>query len=145
MNHRKILAILLGLSLVLLGVGLAFFPGNYSFCHILQICSDSSFLILNVGHPLVVGLIPFIFVLFILLFLSREIFNAWKKFTIVFIPISVILIIITPVYCNAPLNMCFNKILTTRFTSIGFAILSLIIIIYKSVRILLARRKIKRV
>jgi len=145
MNHRKILGILLGLSLLGLGAGLAFFPGNYSFCRTFQSCSDSDFLILNVGHPLVVGLIPFIFILFLLFFFSKNIFNTWKKFAIVLIPISIILITITPVYCDAPLNLCFNKILTTRFTSIGFAIISLIIIIYKSVRILLAKRKVRQV
>ena len=145
MNYRKILGILLGLSLLGLGVGLSFFPGNYSFCHVLQSCSDSSFLILNVGHPLVVGLIPFVFVLIILFFFSREVFSTWKKFAIVLIPISIILITITPVYCDAPLNLCLNKILVTRFTSIGFSILSLIIIIYKSVRILLAKRKSAKV
>ena len=145
MSHRKILGILLGLSLLGLGAGLTFFPGNYSFCHTLQSCTDSDFLILNVGHPLVVGLIPLIFILIILFFFPSEVFKFWKKFAIILIPISIILITITPVYCDAPLNLCFNKILTTRFTSIIFAIISLIIIIYKSVRILLARRKAKRV
>lgn len=141
MSHRKILVVLLGLVLLGLGVGLIFFPGSYSFCRFFQSCTDSSFLILNVGHPLVVGLIPLIPILFILLFFSKEIFNTWKKFAIFLIPLSIILIIITPVYCHAPLNLCFNKILTTRFTSIGFSILSLIIIIYKIIRLKLAKRK----
>ena len=145
MNHRKILGILLGLSI--LGIVVGFFivyPEYFGICGVDQNCIDSKFLIFNVAHPLVIGLIPLVPILVIMLFLSREVFETWKKFAIVLIPISVILITITPVYCDAPLNLCLDKKLITWLTSIGFSILSLIIIIYKSVRILLAGRKIKQ-
>ena len=145
MNHRKILGILLGLSILGVVSSLAFSPGIYSFCRIFQSCTDSDFIILIFAHPLVLGLIALLPILVILIILPRAIFNTWKRFAIFLIPISIVLIIITPVYCHAPLGMCFDKKLITRFLSITFAIISLIIIIYKSVRILLARRKAKRV
>lgn len=144
MSHRKILGILLGLSILGVVLSLAFSPGIYSFCRIFQSCTDSDFIIFNIAHPLVLGLIPLLPILVILILLPGAIFNAWKRFAIFLIPISIILITITPVQCSAPLGMCFDKILTTRFTSIGFVIISLIIIIYKSVRILLAKRKSRR-
>lgn len=142
MSHRKILAILLGMSI--LGIITGFFivyPESFGVCVNNQDCMDSEFLIFNIAHPLVLGLIPLLPILFILLFLPKEIFKTWKKFAIVLIPISIILITITPIQCSAPLGMCFDKKLITRFLSITFSIISLIIIIYKSVRILLMRRK----
>lgn len=142
MSHRKILGILLGVSI--LGIISGFFivyPEYFGVCVNNQDCIDSKFLIFNIAHPLVLGLIPLLPILFILLFLPRAIFNTWKKFAVFIIPISIVLIIITPVYCHAPLGLCFDKKLTTQFLSISFAIISLIIIIYKSVRILLERKK----
>jgi len=146
MSHRKILGILLGLSI--LGIVAGFFivyPEYFGICSDDQNCIDSKFLIFNIAHPLVIGLIPLIPILVILFFFSREVFSTWKKFAIVLIPISIILITITPVYCDAPLNLCLDKKLSTWLYSIGFSILSLIIIIYKSVLILLARQKARRV
>lgn len=146
MNHRKILGILLGVSI--LGIMLGFFivyPEYFGVCTDGQDCIDSKFLIFNVAHPLVLGLIPLAPILFILFFLPRTIFNTWKKLAVFLIPISIILIIITPVYCDAPLGLCFDKKLITQFLSISFSIISLIIIIYKSVRILLAGRKARQV
>ena len=145
MNHRKILGILLGLSILGVVSSLAFSPGIYSFCRIFQSCTDSDFIILNIAHPLVLGLIPLLPILVILIILPRAIFNTWKRFAIFLIPISIVLITITPVQCSAPLGMCFDKIVTAKLTSISFAIISLIIIIYKSVRIIWASRKSKRI
>lgn len=177
MSHRKILGILLGLSLLgaIVGFGLNFPDkigicdssyGNYNDCTTklnvnflksVGICSDRNYGYEpesnycsyigdeNIGQPVVIWSFLLLIIFLILIFLSKEIFKTWIKFAIVIVPICIFLISATPVQCMAPLGLCFDKSRLTIFLSVIFAILSLIIIIYKSVRILLARRKSRQV
>src|SRR3989338_5983311 len=102
MSHRKILGILLGISILGLITGLAFlYPEKIGICSPddRQCIYPRAF---NFGKPLSLGLIPFTPLLFILIFLPSEIFKTWKKFAIIIVPISVILISGTPIQCSAP-------------------------------------------
>lgn len=99
----------------------------------------------NIGQPVTTWSSLLFIIFFILIFLPKEIFKTWIKFAIVVVPISAILISGTPIQCNAPLGLCFDKSRLTIFLSVIFSIISLIIIIYKSMRILLVRRKAKQV
>lgn len=176
MSHRKILGILLGVSLLgaIIGFGLNF-PDkiklcespygtygdcttklNVNFLKSIGICSDRNYGYEpepnyclyrgdeTIGQPVMIWSSLLFIIFFILIFLSKEIFKTWKKIAIVLIPVSIILIIITPIQCSAPLGLCFDKSRLTIFLSVIFSIISLIIIIYKSVRILLAKRKARR-
>ena len=142
MSHRKILGILLGISILGLITGLAFlYPEKIGVCS-----PDDRECIypraFSIGEPLTFGLIPFIPLLIILFFFSKEIFKTWGKFALVIIPLSIIVIISTPVSCHSIL--CFNKELMAWSLSILFLILSLIIIIYKSAQMFLARKNTDR-
>lgn len=175
MSHRKILGILLGVSLLGFFVGLGLnFPNkigicdssystrndcttklNISFLKSVGICSDRNYGYEpdsnycsyigdeNIGQPVIIWSSLLFIIFFILIFLSKEILKTWKKFALVIVPLSVIAIITSPISCQG--IMCYNKETITLFSSIGFSIISLIIIIYKSVRILLVRRKSGRV
>lgn len=177
MSHRKILGILLGVSLLGAIVGLSLnFPDkigvcdssygtygdcttklNVNFLKSVGICSDRNYGYEpesnycsyigdeNIGQPVVIWSFLLSILFLILIFLSKEIFKTWIKFAIIVVPISVVLISGTPIQCSAPLGLCFDKSRLTIFLSVIFAIISLIIIIYKSVRILLARRKAGRI
>ncbi len=132
MSHRKILTTATFLSVVLLLTGIIFRYSVY-----FKLCSDNDYDCINfwtfsLGHPIVLGLIPLIPILIILQFFRMEVFKTWGKFALVLIPIIIITIIMTPVQCNAPLGLCFDKKSITRFLSMDFAILSLIIIFTKS-------------
>lgn len=132
MSYRKILTASLFVSVLLLLLGFLFRYSAY-----FKLCSGNdydciNFWTFNLGHPLVLGLIPLIPILIILQFFRREVFNTWGKFALVFIPIIILIITLTPVYCSAPLGLCFDKKSITRFLSMDFAILSLIIIFTKS-------------
>ena len=142
MNHRKILGILLGLSLLGIVVGLIFlYPEKIGVCspNDRECIYPRAF---SIGEPLTFGFIPFIPLLIILFFFYKEIFKTWGKFALVIIPLSIIVIISTPVSCHSIL--CFNKELMAWSLSILFLILSLIIIIYKSAQMFLARKNTDR-
>jgi hypothetical protein len=140
MSHRKILTTATFLSVVLLLTGIIFRYSVY-----FKLCSGNDYNCINfwtfiLGHTIVLGLIPLIPILIILQFFRREVFVTWGKFAVVLVPVIVLMIYNTPVQCNAPLGLCFDKKSITRFLSEGFAILSLIIILTKS---FLIRRKEK--
>ncbi len=133
MSHKKILNTALFIIGILLIVGYVFInSAQFGICGIDDRVNCRYFLGFNFGHPLYYGLIPLIPILIILQFFRREVFVTWRKFAVVLIPIIIITIIITPVQCNAPLGLCFDKKSITRFLSMDFAILSLIIIFTKS-------------
>lgn len=142
MSYKKILIILLLLSIILLVSGyIIVFPENYGVC----VKGDYACIYPNanvIGEPLFFGLIPLIPILIILQFFRREVVVAWAKFAVVLMPVIILMIYNTPVQCSAPLGLCFDKKSITRFLSEGFAILSLIIIFTKA--FLLGRREKKR-
>ncbi len=138
MSHRKIISILLSLSGIILVIGLVF---RYSVDSKLCLENDYNcidFWTFSLGHPIVLGLIPFVPILILLLFFPKEVFKTWSRFAIVLIPIIIGLIVITPIQCDAPLGLCFDKKSITWFLSESFAVISIIIIIIKAI---LVRRK----
>jgi hypothetical protein len=70
----------------------------------------------------------------ILLFVRDEIFKSWLIFSAWFLPLSVALIILSPEY-SYDIITPFDKKLTTMWMSSIFAIISLILIIYKSIKL----------
>lgn len=77
--------------------------------------------------------IPIIIVSFVLLFFQEQVFRAWSKFTIIFLPIAVILIVITP-STTGSIDPIEREPLTL-FLSVIFLIISIFIIAIKSFRL----------
>lgn len=129
MSHRKILGILLVLSFIVLCIGLIFMFNQKL---------SAGDLLFAVGKPLVFEIAPIIVVLFFLLFFSKEVFNLWRWFALVLIPIFAIWIFSTPTLCTS--LICFDRTATAWYSSVIFLFISLIVIITKT--ILLRRKKI---
>lgn len=91
-------------------------------------------LILSLVKPLFWVMIPMFIFSLITLFLKNYVFKVWIKFTLFFLLISIILILITPTSTHGmdflPLVKETLSLLLTGF----YSIMSLIIIVYKSLR-----------
>ena len=87
----------------------------------------------DIGQPLAMGPISLFLISLILLFFSREVFDAWKKFAVVYIPLAIIWLALTPTSCSS--LVCPDREMVTWYTSIGFFLISLGIIIYKKIKI----------
>lgn len=130
MSHRKILGILLVISSVLFFTGFTIlFPEKVG------ICSDDCFhdITFSLGEPLFIGMMPVILSLILLVFNSRNIFDSWKYFALIYIVFSAIIIKITPVICSS--MICFDKEAVTFITGLGFLFTTIGIIIYKTIQV----------
>ena len=135
MSHRKILAALLILSTILLVIGFIFLhPVNFGLCAVTDakcIYPKSE----KIGIPLVFGMMALTASTLLLMFFSKEIFNVWKKFALVLIPFCTIWIIYTTRMGCGFLNFfCLNKSIVAFLCSVGFFLISIIIIIYKTIQ-----------
>jgi len=76
-------------------------------------------------------------IFFILLFTKEAIFNAWKKFGVWYIPLAAVLIFLAPSGSggNFGYSMSIDREGATIFLSAIFIIVSLIIIILKSIKL----------
>lgn len=77
--------------------------------------------------------IPVVIISFVLLFLREQVFNAWSKFAVIFLPVAVILIIITPTTKKTIID--FDKESVTLLLASIFLITSLLIIFIKSFKL----------
>ncbi len=137
MNHRKILLILLFSSLVVLFAGVYFMLP----CSPSENFSCSGIFSESIGFPLVFGFLPISVILSILLFSRREIFQLWWKFALVYSIVGFFWVITTPVECNAPLHLCFDKQRVVLFWDVGFLVVSFFITVVQSLR-LRAKKKL---
>lgn len=132
MSYRKILNLTTLISFGILCMGYSFiFPENFGMCAIGDygcIYPRSQ----TVGEPILFGLTPLILILILLQFFRKEVFFSWCKYAVPLIPFIIIVIINTPVYCQATLGLCLDKKGMTKFLADGFALLSVIVIIAKS-------------
>lgn len=87
----------------------------------------------DLGQFLTAFSIAIIFVLLMQLVIYREIFRGWEKFTIVYVILSALLVLITSNQ-NAPLTPI-DKEIVTWFTAGGFVVISLALIAYKQYRL----------
>jgi|APHig6443717497_1056834.scaffolds.fasta_scaffold253420_1 hypothetical protein len=87
----------------------------------------------DVGMPLFLFSIALFFIFFIFLFIKEEIFNYWKKFAKIFLPVAIILIVITPTQYGGFVGI--DKEMVTWILSVLFFIISIGIIIYQSIKL----------
>ena len=134
MNYRKKLIVFVLLSVALIGLGYVLIHSeSFGICDTNNMVDCIFFLGFNFGEPLYFGLIPLIPILLFLLFFPKEVFTFWAKFAVVLIPIIILIIVSTPVECNAPLHLCFDKKSITRTLSEGFSILSFLLVVIKAI------------
>lgn len=77
---------------------------------------------------------PFVFLFsLITYFLKDEIFKTWSKFTYVWIPISIILTLITPSSSGSFFVSLWDQQMTALFMSSLYVIISLAVVIFKVV------------
>lgn len=87
----------------------------------------------NLGVPLALFSVVSVFILFILLFLHEQVFHAWSKFAVIFLPVAIILIAVTPEYRDVFFS--FDEEAYTLFFVAVFLVASLIIIAIKSLKL----------
>ncbi|EKE20492.1 MAG: hypothetical protein ACD_7C00551G0001 [uncultured bacterium] len=87
----------------------------------------------SIGIPVFLFSIVLFFIFFIFLFIKEEIFNIWKKFAKIFLPIAIILIIITPTQYGGFVGI--DKELATWWLAGLFLVSSVGIIIWKSIEL----------
>jgi len=85
----------------------------------------------GVLEPLQIASIFLGIVFFILIFVSKELFNTWKKFAFIYIPIGLVLIVITPIQSHGFLSLTPDRYDITNFVSYGFLIMSILVLIIK--------------
>jgi len=128
---KKILFVSLFLSIVSIFLG---DPTSLGFCtdgslDCIELFSE------KIAQPLFLVSISLFFISIVLFFTKQEVFKAWSRFALVAIPLLALWIILTPVRCGAALGICLDKEIVSWISSVGFLIVSLVIIIYKSLRL----------
>ena len=132
---KKYNLIVSGLSLlgVITGYGITF-PEKIGLCKIQDFGCIMSFPAFTLGQPLFLLSLSILVVSFILYFVRKEVFLAWSKFALWFIPLSIFLIFLAPKRTNDFLNP-FDKKMTVTLLSSLFFLTSLVIIIVKASRL----------
>lgn len=142
MNHRKIIGILFVLSFVgaLLGFVLIYPEsfgmckdslGNFyeTFCYEYEY--EESF-----GEPFLAALLPTIVTLFVLLFVPQYVYVAWKKFVLIYFPLAILWIVMTPKSCLGCWLISFPERESVAWIAgSGFAVISFLIIIYQILKV----------
>lgn len=77
--------------------------------------------------------LSFLIIFIALLFAKKEVFRIWSKFAVIIVPISTVLILISP-SIGDPLRLVFDKKEATFFLAIQFLVMSVVLILTKSFR-----------
>lgn len=134
MTHKKILLLILVCSVVVLFSSLAFgLPERFGLCA----ANDDICIYRYLDYQWITGfflffsaiLIPICFLLF---FIKKEVFRAWSKFAIWWIPFSAALLYVTPEYQGGwGLSFPFDREISLWVTSGGFLLISFLLILWK--------------
>lgn len=90
----------------------------------------------NVGEPLTFYMLLFIPSVVLVFAFRNTVYQSWKKFALVYVPLSAILIALVPVSCggNFISFFCLNKENTSWLTALGFLAITIILIITKKLK-----------
>ena len=75
---------------------------------------------------------------------SRKILFFWLKFAVPFVIVSLVLVSLAPLDCNASLMLCFQKVNTSQSLGKIFLTLTIIIVIAKSIHLLVVSKRNKK-
>lgn len=133
MKNKKVIGVLFFVSILLVVCGYVFAnPQIFNLCE-LGAWDCTSYYVSNIGQPMFLSVFVFPFVFLILFFTKSEVFKMWSKFALIAIPLLALWIVNTPVQCGGGyIAMCLTKEMVSIFSSVGFLIVSLAIIAYKS-------------
>lgn len=87
----------------------------------------------NIGVPLILFSITSVIILLTLLFLREQIFYAWSKFSIIFLPLAIIFVAVAPEYRDVFFTL--DKEAYTLSLATIFLVVSLLIIAIKSFKL----------
>ena len=109
---------------------IALYPDSFGICSV----GDRECiypLAFNLGEPLTFFTILFIPSVLLVLAFRDLIYQTWKKFALVYIPLAAILIALVPVNCGGAYIsfFCLNKENTSWLTAAGFLLITLILLI----------------
>jgi hypothetical protein len=133
MNYKKKIYWIVIVSVVTILISLALaLPEIFGLCGKNDtICIDEYIYKYDtVAMLLLVFLIPIFFISVVLLFLREQVFNAWSKFSIIFLPIAIILVAITPKINGTLIG--FDKESASLALATIFLIVSVFILAFKS-------------
>lgn len=136
MEPKKVISRTFLLSIVFLLVGLFFaFPQNLGLCAANDWVCISSFSG-NIGEPLTFFMLLFIPSVILVYVFRNIVYQAWKKFALIYLPLSAILIALVPVSCggNFISFFCFNKENASWLTALSFLLITIILIITQKLR-----------
>ncbi len=141
MNYRKIVGILLAIALVMFVIGFVVsFPNRVGLCAAFNSTCPFYALTFSVGNPLYLGTIPLIIAFLIILLAKREVFDGWKWFAGIFLPIAVIWTANLPENCTS--LVCSDRSGAAQMFGYIFLIITLIIAVYKTLRSRASNKKI---
>ena len=132
---KKINLLLLLLSIAGIMVGYSIiFPERVGLCvpNSVDRSCELKFPSSELGEPLYWGSVALASIFLILLFVPREVFKTWRKFAVPYIILATLLIAITPVHGNLATP---NREQVTWWLSGLYVILSLIVILYRHIRL----------
>ncbi len=105
---------------------------------LLGFCSNSDISCVNsltsVGNPILIALIPISFISLVLLFVKDRVFHIWEKFAKWYIPLIFLIIWIIPTPSRGDYVTPDTFILSLFFFWL-YALISLILIIYKTLKL----------
>jgi len=135
MKYRKKIGIILLLAFVLFLIGIALDKS-----HIIGLCDKRALScrqsLDSIGKPLEVFFFYSIFPFFALLFVKKAVYESWKKFATYFLPIAAVWVLLAPESSGGPFKIPLDsRPQVIFFLSILFLIISLLIIIIKSIKL----------
>ncbi|EKE20746.1 MAG: hypothetical protein ACD_7C00494G0001 [uncultured bacterium] len=125
MNYRKKIGLLVVFTMIMAIIG-------YLLTEIVRLNFFDS-LDESIGIPVFLFSLTLFFIFFIFLFIKEGVFNYWKKFAKIFLPIAIIIIAITPTQQGGFVGI--DKELATWWLVGLFLISSFGIIIWKSIEL----------
>ena len=143
MKHRlKILYVIIFLGIFMLILHFGDLSSISKFCGVDSNCKD--LIIFGFKQPLYIGVQYILLSLVCLLIFSEKLFKTWFVFFKFFMFVSLLFVIFSPVDCNAPLMLCFDKVNVTKIFGALLLILTILILIIKSIYLHYSNRNIQK-
>ncbi|MDX9925610.1 MAG: hypothetical protein RBS48_12675 [Ignavibacteriaceae bacterium] len=131
MDYRK--KKYLGIMISMLGILIGYYfssPINHDICR-KTLCTK--IVGGDVGIPLFLFSSALLFIFLMFLFVKEDVFNIWKKFAKIFLPVAMLLVVITPTHYGGLVGI--DKEIATWWLAGLFLFISIGIIVWKSIHL----------
>jgi cell division protein FtsL len=130
MKYQKKILIIFSATFITLCISIIISELDFTHCDYRGYCTDVIGSIFGQGLGfLSLSTLP---VLFFLLFTKKAVYETWKKFALIFVPIVALWVLAVPSSCGGFLPMCLTKELVSMFSAILLLIISILIIAIQS-------------